>query len=433
MSSSTLRPYAASSISQLEELFDASNHQGSEPHQALLHELSHRKTSRARRLLWKVQQGLPNRSTFPVQVEQSNATLSGGSKKPQRSLEGAGSDKPGNDYVAPKLAAQCPPPSLPAKPFPTPNSRDEPASIIAAWIALEALSPATYNVPHDLVNDDRSRVGRLDGGSLPWNSNARSRPGYQLYYRVVLGSVLMDTATEALVKIFSDDEARIRTSKKKAVAAEIILDRYGVPLTENAVSISSFAWALPLALSRRFGELSSWPEVEESLQDGIEGLVQRADPDGKPLPLDLPTLEKAYHWLVGQCAIPGEMIERPTFALRHFHPFKAKTQPEPMLLNSFFLHDLARAARHLQDKTAPKSVLQYLGTIEKPISLDILKDQRLLEEAVSPRLIPPAKWPKDGQALVMLQQAAVNLARRELRGEQGLFAVNGMPGLFCTS
>jgi hypothetical protein len=67
--------------------------------------------------------------------------------------------------------------------------------------------------------------------------------------------MLMGPASEALIRVFGDDEARVRSSKKKAVAAEVLLDRDGVVLAEKAISVSSFPWALPLALQLRLGEL----------------------------------------------------------------------------------------------------------------------------------------------------------------------------------
>jgi hypothetical protein len=127
--------------------------------------------------------------------------------------------------------------------------------------------------------------------------------------------------------------------------------------------------------------------------------------------------------------VPDGLIERPTFMLRHYYPVGSKTQPEALLLNSFFLHDLARVARHIENGTVPTSVLKYLGVVPENNPLDVLKNHSLLEEAVAPAKIPAAKWPAgEGRSLVVLQQAAVNLIGQELNGNEGLLAVNGPPG-----
>src|SRR3546814_6131000 len=41
--------------------------------------------------------------------------------------------------------------------FPTPKTPNEPTAILAAWTALEALSPMTYRRPEDLAGGDRRR------------------------------------------------------------------------------------------------------------------------------------------------------------------------------------------------------------------------------------------------------------------------------------
>ena len=311
----------------------------------------------------------------------------------------------------------------------TGKTKVELAAILSTWTALEALSPATYNAPHDLVYGDRSRVVRFEDGPLPWTIPTLPPPEKQLFYSVVLGSMLMDPATETLIKAFGDDEARARLSKKKAVAAEVLLNSDGVVLAEKAITVSSFPWALPLALQLKLRELGSWPTVEDELQRGLDAIVHRVDSDGNPIPLDIPTMERAYQWLVEKCQVPDSLIERPTFGLRHYYPVGSKTQPEALLLNSFFLHDLARVARHVENGAAPASVLQYLGAVSESNPLDVLKKHSLLEEAVAPAKIPAAKWPAgEGRSLVVLQQAAVNLIGQKLNGKEGIFAVNGPPG-----
>lgn len=307
--------------------------------------------------------------------------------------------------------------------------KNEPVAILSTWTALEALSPATYNAPHDLVYGDRSRVVRFEDGPLPWTTSTKPPPGKQVFYSVVLGSMLMDPATEALIRVFGDDEARVRSSKKRAVVAEILLNKDGVVLDEKAITVSSFPWALPLALQLKLKELGNWPTVEDELQRGVDAIVHRVDPDGQLIPLDISTMERAYQWLVDRCQVPDGLIEHPTFVLRHYYPSGLKNQPEALLLNSFFLHDLARIARHVENGTAPVSVLRYLGAVPETDPLDVLNDHSLLEEAVAPAKIPAAKWPAgEGRSLVVLQQAAVNLIGQELNGKEGLLAVNGPPG-----
>lgn len=78
---------------------------------------------------------------------------------------------------------------------------------------------------------------------------------------------------------------------------------------------------------------------------------------------------------------------------------------------------------------APKGLRRYLGMEPPKSTTDLLTDMIAVEAAVSPAKMPAARWPSPGgHPLVLLQQAAVNLARTELAQNDGILAVNGPPG-----
>lgn len=309
-------------------------------------------------------------------------------------------------------------------------NRRETAAILAAWTALEALSPQTYRRPEDLAaGGDRRCVADLLTGHVPWETGERSLPKKQLYYQVILGTIRMDQATESLVKAFGEDEERSSRALEKAAIAAVLVDRNGFLVEENGIAVSSFAWALPLAFKLKLGALGAWPKIEPKIIEKLEDILRRLDEDGNPVPLDLATVENAHRWLVGQFGLLDQLVEPPTFALRVYHYFKAKNPPEALLLNSFFLGDLARGAALVNQGDTPAGLRCYLG-IEKPKqTLDLLADRTVLEKAVAPAMMPAARWPSPGgHPLVLLQQAAVNLARSELACSEGMIAVNGPPG-----
>ena len=124
----------------------------------------------------------------------------------------------------------------------------------------------------------------------------------------------------------------------------VLVNRNGIPVEENGIAVSSFAWALPLALKGKLGDLGEWPSREAEIIEKLNALLRRIDPDGKPLPLDLLTIEKVHRFLTSLFGLPTQLAEPPTFALRVYHYYKARNLPEVLLLNSFFLDDLGRAA-----------------------------------------------------------------------------------------
>jgi hypothetical protein len=145
-------------------------------------------------------------------------------------------------------------------------------------------------------------------------------------------------------------------------------------------------------------------------------------------PLDRETITQAYEWLVQSVELPEYLVSFPQFAIRSYEYFKNPGLPEPLLVNSFFLKDLAKARRLVVEKEANRSLRLYLGIETPEQRRDLLQDSAALEGAIAPEHTPPARWPGPGRhPLVLLQQAAVNVALKELR-ESGIVAVNGPPG-----
>jgi hypothetical protein len=425
------RPYFQTSIVQLEAMFDQ-DRSNIQTLGALDHELSFRTTERAAKLRAKVGGQLVAVSVRQAAVGPVGSVPTS-SEHPASVIAFPRAQRPtlsAAQAEAPIRAAS--PPTMDLGELPTiasPRGSNEPCCILAAWTALEALSPQTYRRPEDLAAGDRRCVADLTAGCVPWGSGERSRPKRQLYYQIILGAIPMDRATEEMVKAFGEDEERGSRVREKAAIAAILVDKNGVIVEEKGIAVSSFAWALPLALKLKLGALGAWPRIEPKIIEKLDDILRRVDEHGTPIPVDLRTIEIAHRWLVAQFGLADHLVEAPTFALRIYHYFKAKNPPEVTLLNSFFLGDLARGTEIVGKNDVPVGLRCYLG-IEKPKqTFDLLTDQTALEKAVAPAMMPAARWPSPGgHPLVLLQQAAVNLARSELTGGEGVIAVNGPPG-----
>lgn len=388
------RPLAARSIADLEGLH-ANSANDPATRDMLREELSHRSTERARKL--REQLGV-SVATKLVQAPVTPRPAPAASPRSERIL--THSDQP--------------------------QTPDEPGSILSAWTALEALSPQTYQRPEKLANDDPRCIAPLRD-ELPWTLRERSRPDRQLYYQVVLGAVRVDGAMQRLIQAFGADEERSNRAREKAVIAALLVDRNGCLLPEKSIGVSSFAWALPLALELRLGELGDWPDVERNTVEKLEGMLRRVDKEGKPVPLNAALIDQAFRYLVEAFGIPADLFEAPSFAVRVYHYYKAANPPEVDLLNSLFLGDLGEA-RKLDPTRMPDALRRYLGVATPERTFDLQLERSALEAAVSLKLVPVARWPSPGgHPLVLLQQAAVNLARRE-PATGGLLAVNGPPG-----
>lgn len=426
------RPYIQKSVFDLEAIFDQSRNNANELDR-LASELTFRNTAKARALAAKINVTLAELARLKV-VHLSASGASAVVSTPAR----VKADTPVK--VLPLRSKITPVPITqqqmvddqidldPLLPFSPSGKTNDARAILAAWTALEALSPQGYKRPEDMASGDRSHVALLERG-IPWGSNARSKPNHRLYFEVFLGAIALDKATDELVKVFGDDEERSRPDGKKAAIGSILIDSKGYMLEDNGIAISSFAWALKPALDLKLGSLGVWPKVELRITERLDRIVRRHNDDGEPIPIDLDVVFQAHRWLVSQFGVPEHLVEPPTFALKVFHHFKAKTPPEPSLLNSFYLEDICQAAELIEAGKAGAGLRRYMG-IEKPgRKVDVLSPVSAVEQFVAPSLTPQARWPSQGgHPLVLLQQAAVNAARAELGDDPGIIGINGPPG-----
>lgn len=306
---------------------------------------------------------------------------------------------------------------------------NEPANILAAWTALEVLSPVPFREPRELAagGDPRLIVSVGSNYRLPWEGpGERARPYTQLFYQIVLGSIDLEKATKKLLNKYADSRTERPVSRGQAVLAAITVDRYGKPVESPAVSLSSFAWGVPRALRDDLRVLADWPRAESKIISSVDNSIRKYDENSGLLPIDKATIEAALLSLVKILELELDLLASPIFIIKVYHPFRNPEPPE-LLLNSFFLRDLAFAKELLSTAKVTANLRRYLG-MEKTQGRQNLRDNRaVLESAVAPNRLSPSSWPSPGRhPLVLLQQAAVNLSLGI--STTGIMAVNGPPG-----
>lgn len=420
------RPYFSLSIVELEKIFELSR-TDEEVLAELLTELHQRSTDRAARLRVRILETMEAaqrlRAASATTPERDRSATPGPAPKLEAvpwveelvSIE----DSSGNQAASVFSPLRRPPPI-----------RDRAEDILSAWIALEVLSPQTYRKPSDMADGDERRIARFEKARpLPWTGEGeKSHPNKRLFYQIVLGAIRMENATKALLGAFVDKHGDRQPAQGFAPIATITVDKTGRPSEEPAVAISSFAWGVPFAVHGDLHALGAWPEAEQKLIEQLDQKLREPGNDGKPLPLDLAIIERTHDWLVGRLGLQANLVERPTYAIRVYHYLYAQEPPDAPLLGSFFIEDLATARKLAVANRLPENLKKYLG-IDKPSQRqDVLRDDSLIAAAVSPKRIPPGRWPAPGRhPLVLLQQTAVNLAVSNNLGTD-LFPVNGPPG-----
>ncbi len=420
----TKRPFIQKGIDELEALFE--QHQAdSQFLSVLIGELEERKTPRARNLKARAEElarafRKSERLQPPIQKTAIRQQPETRTANPESS-----SVKTSNDFGLPLGQARIQPmPLRPPQPI-----ENKPIDILSAWTAMEVLSPPSFRRPEDLAGGDRSRIVKFDGLSMPWeNGGEKSRPNYRLYYQVILGSIDMEAAVSDLLKIYTDSREERPQARGEAALATIMVDASGRPVEEDAVAISSFGWGIPVALASNLRELGRWPQVEKSLIEGLTKRIVVEGEDGRIRPLKADNLIKAYEWLVTTLGLHRELSRVPSLIVRTYQYFKNQDAPESIILNSFFLDDLAQASANAQSGTLTANLQRYLGLIKPKTRRNLMNDREAIAEALKPRTFPLGAWPASGRhPLVMLQQCAVNLSSNNLQNG-GILAVNGPPG-----
>jgi energy-coupling factor transporter ATP-binding protein EcfA2 len=438
------RPYFNSSVADLERLFDERRDDRTFL-ETLVNELKFRETQRAKALLGRAVSSLgtlpkskaagpakPERPKAPMQPPPTvgEASAATASSKPVQPPNPYASAKAGEFSTSPELDE----PELEARPnkriptvrIPVSNHAD---SVLSAWTAMEVLSPPTFRRPEDLVGGERLRVASIVDKPLPWeNGGERSRPNQRLYYQIVLGTVDMEEAVGALLAAYADTRAERPAASGEAVLATVMVDREGKLVESEAVAISSFGWGVPVALSGDLGDLKRWPDEERGLLEGLLAKLSIPDAEGNPLPLTRDAIQGGYEWLARRIRLGSKFIKPPSIVLRSYQYYKFPDPPEAVLLNSFFLGDLAKATTLVGGGHAPHTLDRYLQIAKPRHRKNLMSDRAALTEAMQPKFFPAASWPAPGRhPLALLQQCAVNLALRDLEHE-GLLAVNGPPG-----
>lgn len=414
------RPFFSNSIEELEATYDAGA-SDAKTCNALLRELTHRSTPRAVRLHEKI-----TSARMPISIPTREPVSEPGSSPPSVTT-----NMPPEVIQPPQTLDAIPKSPIPAprqQPGPKPAVSNNPEDILRAWTALEVLAPQGYKREVDLVGGRSKMIAHFDG-DLPWEREERPPPKKRLYYELIVGTIELGPTVEKLLELYADDRPDMPKSSRKSPIASLLLDKTGCPLDEDtSFAISSFAWGVPIALQGDLKQLANWTLCEGDLIKEFKERVIKRNRDGDILPLTKTHIKAIYDYLVEVLQLHGHEVSPPSFAVRRHEYFASRVPPEPGLLNSFFLKDLAKARGLARTSKLPLALAHYLGVQKPEQKIDLLDDTTGLQHLLQPALTPLGRWPGNGRfPLALLQQAAVNATTEKIT-ETGIVSVNGPPG-----
>ena len=95
----------------------------------------------------------------------------------------------------------------------------------------------------------------------------------------------------------------------------------------------------------------------------------------------------------------------------------------------YYVKDIALTANRIEKKGCGDALKLFLKATPSSNRVDWLEKPEEMVKACNPKYLPSGRWPsKLNQNLCLAQQAAVNTSLRELKGKEGIIAINGPPG-----
>ncbi|MFJ1456819.1 hypothetical protein [Nocardia sp. N2S4-5] len=175
--------------------------------------------------------------------------------------------------------------------------------------------------------------------------------------------------------------------------------------------------------------------VENKGRSGVDGL--ELDPES-PVGSKMLTIDDLAALTRGVADALGvsEALEPATVRIKRWSVSTryADDAASDEFLNSFYADDLQHVAESIAAVDPGRALTAYLTpaeSIDTTRRVDVRSDPATLLRSVSPRSMPPGRWPADpAHPLTLSQQFAVNEMLNGLGSSEsrGLYAVNGPPG-----
>lgn len=242
------------------------------------------------------------------------------------------------------------------------ETKPGPDSVLAAWLTLEVLTPQALPDARELETIGRTLV-RLEEYPEPWKEQRYWRHGKErtVHWMVYLGELDLEKATKTMLNKYPeeavDERADVRGNTTLAV---MVVDNQGRPAEGNTF-LSGFAWGYGQVRAGRLKGLAAFPEAERAIKMELEKRLVRQDEEGQILPLSYGDIQAAIGWLIKVLNLLDEEVIRPGIAIRVPQWGLYNEPPEPEILNSFFITDLAKTRTAFDCRHVGKALSAYMG------------------------------------------------------------------------
>jgi hypothetical protein len=318
---------------------------------------------------------------------------------------------------------------------------DSAVRVLRFWRDVEVFALPTPPPVRD--QSDSLRLWSLRrGDTLPWadaESMLPPRPGYVWRHSVFAGVGDASALIRIVLSVVSPQEPNptlgdLERISGKSWLAAFSVEEHGYPLAESYVPAS---FALGVGRLRAGKGLDG---IEDSIREATDAFRRRWPGTGLA---DNPVRGLGWEDLAKELAVARAPLGASSDGVEFTVMVKSvrrkrdsdtldTSEQDIDFLNSFFVTDLDRSiGQARQRRSFGKALAAYLAEASPRYQrrIDVLADVDALLSLVSPRQLPPGRWPcPPSRQLYLGQQAAVTEALRRLTEGSGLVAINGPPG-----
>ncbi len=326
------------------------------------------------------------------------------------------------------------------------NKQTSTSKILDFWAAVEQFTPCTVEPEKKtgyVKSIQREVLGKQD---IPWlnkdSFNHERTDKFTWVYTVFLGILKKKDITKQIKQFLRIDHPDYDLKKENGLSCicAFQLDINGKPISSTFEVPDYF---IGMSCLTQFKEkpntwLEQAPEFKRKFTDAFSNLCDRLNQTEPFKPLDYEELSGFIRDLIGLSKwnnlTKQNLIINKAIIYSSKLPIPKKQQKEEiknsntMIINSFYLDELRKVKESLEmgKINVGEGFKEYMGMYNSNRKEDFRKDIHLLKKYMSPKYLPPARWPSTGDhSLSLAQQVAVNLA---VSKKSGLFSVNGPPG-----
>ncbi len=326
---------------------------------------------------------------------------------------------------------------------------ETPLSIINYWKAIEEFTAGRIEEERSTGNVKSIQKEVLKDEDIPWLNHQYfqhvNTETHVWNYTVFLGIILIKDINREIISRLHDEEQFNNKDKDIEGVSSICsfqVNAHG-QIIQNSLKMADWFTAINILGKNediKNANYNSKERISNKIKDLMFNLTDKLNSNEQRTKIcfkDLKILTENCIELTGwQSLIEKNLVKNSAiiYSNQLKRPFREELKNSDDVLdhdsgitNSYILSDLEYITKEIKDNpnALPLGLTQYLNS-QQIQKINLYEDKKSLQKFVSPKYLPIARWPNNGDhSLNLAQQTAVNLS---LLDKEGLFSINGPPG-----